>query len=112
MTKPPELDALVTEAQAAGATDLDLRTTVELVALMNREDKGVPGAVAAAEAAVTSAIDAIVERLAAGGRLIYVGAGTSGGLAALDADECHATFSTAPGQVVAVVAGANQATTD
>src|SRR5436305_1474397 len=57
---------------------------------------------------VTSApsIDAIVERLERGGRLIYVGAGSSGRIAELDAEECEGTFSTAPGQVVAVVAGA------
>ena len=55
--------------------------------------------------AIAAAIDAIVERLRGGGRLIYVGAGSSGRIAALDADECEATFSTEPGQVVALVAG-------
>jgi N-acetylmuramic acid 6-phosphate etherase len=54
---------------------------------------------------IATAIDAIVERLVAGGRLVYVGAGSSGRIAALDAEECEATFSTAPGQVVALDAG-------
>jgi N-acetylmuramic acid 6-phosphate etherase len=52
----------------------------------------------------------VAERLAAGGRLVYVGAGTSGRIAALDAEECESTFSTAPGQVIALVAGADAAT--
>jgi N-acetylmuramic acid 6-phosphate etherase len=99
------LDELITEARAARA-DYDRSSTAELVELMNAEDATVPAAVAAAAADIAAAIDAIVERLAAGGRLIYVGAGSSGRIAALDADECEATFSTAPGQVVAVVAGA------
>ena len=55
--------------------------------------------------AIATAIDAVAARLSAGGRLIYVGAGTSGRLAALDAAECESTFSTSPGQVVALLAG-------
>jgi N-acetylmuramic acid 6-phosphate etherase len=102
------LDELITEARAARA-DYDRSSTAELVELMNAEDATVPAAVAAAAADIAAAIDAIVERLAAGGRLIYVGAGSSGRIAALDADECEATFSTAPGQVVAVAADAAQA---
>ena len=50
-------------------------------------------------------IDAVVDRLQAGGRLLYIGAGSSGRLAAVDASECESTFSAAPGQVVALVAG-------
>jgi N-acetylmuramic acid 6-phosphate etherase len=99
------LDELVTEAANAAADDLDLRSTRELVELVNAEDATVPGAVGAASAEIGAAIDAIVARLEAGGRLVYVGAGTSGRLAALDAAECESTFSTPPGQVVALVAG-------
>jgi N-acetylmuramic acid 6-phosphate etherase len=73
---------------------------------MNREDATVPAVVASAGDQIAPAIDAIVERLAEGGRLIYVGAGSSGRLAALDAAECEATFAAEPGQVVALVAGA------
>jgi N-acetylmuramic acid 6-phosphate etherase len=100
------LDELVTEAPSQSAADLDLRSTRELVALMNQEDATVPAVVAAAGNDIAAAIDAIVERLAEGGRLIYVGAGSSGRLAALDAAECEATFAADPGQVVALLAGA------
>src|SRR5688572_31230644 len=72
---------------------------------MNEEDVRVPSAVGAAKHAVAAAVDAVVERLAQGGRLVYVGAGTSGRLAAVDASECEATFGVPPGLVVAVVAG-------
>lgn len=99
------LDELITEARSARA-DYDRSSTAELVELMNAEDATVPAAVAAAGAEIAAAIDAIVERLAAGGRLVYAGAGSSGRIAALDAEECEATFSTAPGQVLALVAGA------
>jgi N-acetylmuramic acid 6-phosphate etherase len=105
------LDELITEARAARA-DYDRSSTAELVELMNAEDATVPAAVSAAAGDIAAAIDAIVERLAAGGRLIYVGAGSSGRIAALDADECEATFSTAPGQVVAVVAGTGLASAE
>jgi N-acetylmuramic acid 6-phosphate etherase len=91
--------------EAVRDRDLDLRTTRELVALLNTEDATVAGALAEAGDALAAAIDAIAERLARGGRLIYVGAGTSGRLAALDAAECGPTFGTRPGEVVAVVAG-------
>jgi N-acetylmuramic acid 6-phosphate etherase len=72
---------------------------------MRNADEAVLPAVAGAEAAIAAAIDAIADRLARSGRLIYVGAGSSGRIAALDAAECQSTFSTAPGQVVALVAG-------
>jgi N-acetylmuramic acid 6-phosphate etherase len=91
--------------EAVRDRDLDLRTTSELVGLLNAEDATVAGAVAEAGDALATAIDAIAERLSRGGRLIYVGAGTSGRLAALDAAECGPTFGTRPGEVVAVVAG-------
>jgi N-acetylmuramic acid 6-phosphate etherase len=71
---------------------------------MSAADAQVPRTVQRQQEPLARAIDAIVERLRSGGRLIYAGAGTSGGLAALDAEECETTFSTAPGQVVAVVA--------
>jgi len=100
------LDRLVTESRRADVDYASL-STQELVELMNAEDASVPAAVGAAAGAIADALDAIVERLAAGGRLVYAGAGTSGRIAALDAEECEATFSTPPGQVVALVAGAD-----
>jgi N-acetylmuramic acid 6-phosphate etherase len=99
------LDELITEARAE-RPDYDRSSTAELVALMNGEDATVPAAVAAIAAELAAAIDAVVDRLRAGGRLVYAGAGSSGQIAALDAGECQATFSTEPGQVVALVAGA------
>jgi N-acetylmuramic acid 6-phosphate etherase len=104
-TRSPEnLDRLVTEAGGAADRAYEERSTAELLELMSAADEEVPQAVRRQREAVARAIDAIVERLRAGGRLIYAGAGTSGGLAALDARECETTFSTAPGQVAAVVA--------
>jgi N-acetylmuramic acid 6-phosphate etherase len=99
------LDELITEARDK-RPDYDLSSTAELVALMNREDASVPAAVAGIASELAVAIDGVVERLRRGGRLVYVGAGSSGQIAALDAGECEATFSTEPGQVVALVAGA------
>jgi N-acetylmuramic acid 6-phosphate etherase len=98
-------DELTTEARAE-RPDYDRSSTAELVELINREDATVPGAVARVATELAAAIDAIVERLRRGGRLVYVGAGSSGHIAALDAGECEATFSTEPGQMLALVAGA------
>ena len=98
------LDELITEAGGASDVEYELRPTLELVELINAADATVAEAVGAASAELAAAIDAAVERLAAGGRLVYVGAGTSGGLAALDAQECEATFSTPSGQVIALTA--------
>ena len=101
------LEKLVTEGRLAQDADYDELSTRELLGLVNREDAIVPAAVAAAGDELAAAIDAIVAKLRGGGRLVYVGAGTSGRLAALDAEECESTFSTAPGQVTAIVAGAS-----
>jgi N-acetylmuramic acid 6-phosphate etherase len=96
-------DQLGTEARDAGGADLDLRSTRELVELMNAADATVPAAVATASAQIAALIDAVAGRLSAGGRLVYVGAGTSGRLAGMDAAECGPSFS-AGGLVIAVAA--------
>jgi N-acetylmuramic acid 6-phosphate etherase len=93
-----------TEAARSDLADLDLRSTRDLVRLLNEEDAGVPGAVAEAGDSLAAAIDAIVERMQRGGRLVYAGAGSSGALAALDAAECGTTFGSPPGEVLAVIA--------
>jgi N-acetylmuramic acid 6-phosphate etherase len=85
--------------------DIDLRTTRELVELINDADATVAAAVRRASAALADAIDAIVGRLELGGRLVYVGAGSSGRLALVDAAECGPTFGLEPDRVVALVAG-------
>ena len=108
---PETLDGLVTESRRADGNYASLSTR-ELVELMNAEDASVPAAVGAAAEEIAAALDAIVERLAGGGRLVYVGAGTSGRIAALDAEECEATFSTPTGQVVGLVAGADAASAE
>jgi N-acetylmuramic acid 6-phosphate etherase len=96
--------ASATEGSRPELADLDLHSTRELVRLLNEEDATVPAAVAEAGDALAGVIDEIVERLRRGGRLVYVGAGTPGSLAALDAAECGPTFGSPPGEVVAVVA--------
>ncbi|HEY8028461.1 MAG TPA: N-acetylmuramic acid 6-phosphate etherase [Gaiellaceae bacterium] len=96
---------LVWEAVTAaltGAPTLESRRTRSLVGLMNTADDAVADAVAAGGDSLASAIDAIVERLGRGGRLVYVGAGTSGRLGELDAMECSPTFGSPPGEVVAI----------
>src|SRR5918995_3909326 len=109
---PESLDGLVTEAGGAPDVDYERRSTTELVELMTGADAVVPESVRASAAAIARAIDAVVERMASGGRLVYAGAGTSGGLAALDARECVRTFSAAPGQVVALTAENDEAEDD
>jgi N-acetylmuramic acid 6-phosphate etherase len=100
-----ELDELTTEAGGEPSLDYDRRSAGELVELMNRGDRAVPDAVEAAADDIAAAVDAIADRLRRGGRLLYVGAGSSGRIAAVDAAECESTFSTEPGQVIALVAG-------
>jgi N-acetylmuramic acid 6-phosphate etherase len=89
-----------TERERLDLRDLDLRPTSELVRLINAEDRTVAAAVEEAAAEITRVIELAVEQLRSGGRLIYVGAGTSGRIAAADAAECGPTFSSS--QVVAV----------
>lgn len=87
------------------AKRLEERSTRLLVGAMNAADATVADAVAAAGDALAGSIDAIVERLARGGRLVYVGAGTSGAIGALDAVEIPPTFGAAPGDAIALTAG-------
>jgi N-acetylmuramic acid 6-phosphate etherase len=96
MTEP------VTEQRTPDGADLDLRDTAELIALINDQDATVAAAVRRAEGRLAEAIEAIVERLRDGGRLVYVGAGTSGRLAQVDAAELGPTFGVAAGTVVAL----------
>jgi N-acetylmuramic acid 6-phosphate etherase len=94
----------VTKRRDERHADIDLRSTLELVTLMNEADAGVADAVRESAAELAAAIDAIVERLAGGGRLVYVGAGTSGRLAVVDAAECGPTFGLVDGRVLAIPA--------
>jgi N-acetylmuramic acid 6-phosphate etherase len=105
------MDHLQTEARNPASTRLDEMSALEIVRLMNAEDARVAPAVAGQAEALARAIEVITERLRAGGRLIYVGAGTSGRLGVLDASECPPTFNAAPGQVIGVIAGGPEALT-
>ncbi len=82
-----------------------MASSLEIVDLMNAEDRRVPEAVHAARAEIARTVDLVVDAFRAGGRLVYVGAGTSGRLGVLDATECPPTFGTPPEMVVGIIAG-------
>ncbi|MBL0388617.1 N-acetylmuramic acid 6-phosphate etherase [Tumebacillus sp. ITR2] len=96
---------LATEQTNAQSDTLDQMNALEIVMLMNREDRTVADSVSAALPRIAEAVDRIVERLRRGGRLLYIGAGTSGRLGVLDASECPPTFGIEADVVVGVVAG-------
>jgi N-acetylmuramic acid 6-phosphate etherase len=98
-----------TEQRNQASKNLDHMSSKEIVVLMSREDQKVPAAVAHQIPAIARAVDAIVSRMKLGGRLIYVGAGTSGRLGVLDASECPPTFGTSPQLVRALIAGGRKA---
>ncbi|AZM90322.1 N-acetylmuramic acid 6-phosphate etherase [Streptomyces sp. W1SF4] len=100
-----QLDTLTTEAFRPELAEIDRLPTLEIVRTMNAEDATVPAAVAAQLEPIAAAVDAVVERMARGGRLVYAGAGTAGRLGVLDASECPPTFNTDPAQVVGLIAG-------
>jgi N-acetylmuramic acid 6-phosphate etherase len=106
---PGSIPRLATEQQNHASAALDTMSALEIAGLMNAEDKKVAPAVEQALPQIAQAIDAIATALALGGRLIYVGAGTSGRLAALDASECPPTFSVSPRTVQYVIAGGPKA---
>jgi N-acetylmuramic acid 6-phosphate etherase len=95
----------LTEQTNPNTVDIDRRTTLEIVTLINQEDRKVAEAVALVLPQVAKAIDLIVERLQDAGRLFYVGAGTSGRLGVLDASECPPTFGVPPDLVHGIIAG-------
>ncbi|MGW0598415.1 N-acetylmuramic acid 6-phosphate etherase [Streptomyces sp. NPDC002776] len=104
-----ELESLTTEAFRPDLADIDRLPTLDIARLMNGEDASVPAAVAARLPEIAAAVDAVAERMARGGRLVYAGAGTAGRLGVLDASECPPTFNTGPGQVVGLIAGGPEA---
>lgn len=106
-TKEPR----ITEQRNAASKNLDRMTSLQIVRLMNREDRKVAAAVAIQLPAIANAVEAIYARMSAGGRLIYLGAGSSGRIAVLDASECPPTFGTSPELVRALIAGGKKAVT-
>lgn len=107
----PSLGSLTTEGVNPQSMTIDTMSSLEIVRLMNDEDEKVARAVGEQSDAIARAIDIITERLRAGGRLVYFGAGTSGRLGVLDASECPPTFSTPPEMVVGLIAGGREALT-
>ncbi len=103
------LSMLGTEKVNERTKDIDLCTTLEMVTLMNREDMTVPEAVRTQLPQIAQAVDLIHQALHSGGKMIYLGAGTSGRLGVLDASECPPTFSTPPEMVQGFIAGGDSA---
>src|SRR5713226_1050984 len=101
----------LTEKRSAASKNLDRMTAAEIVRLMNREDRRVAVAVGRELPAIARAVEAIVGAIRKGGRLIYVGAGSSGRMGVLDAAECPPTFGTSPKLVQALIAGGRRAIT-
>ncbi|MFD2922506.1 N-acetylmuramic acid 6-phosphate etherase [Halobacillus naozhouensis] len=100
-----------TEQRNASTLTIDQASSLQIVKLMNKEDRDVPQAIGKILTQIATAIDRITERMSLGGRLIYVGAGTSGRLGVLDASECPPTFSADPEHVQALIAGGPAAIT-
>ena len=100
-----KLQKLGTERRNAASSELDTLSALQIARLMNAEDHKVAAAVKKALPQIAAAIDAIADAISCGGRLIYVGAGTSGRIAALDASECPPTFGVRPKTVQFVIAG-------
>ena len=98
-------DPRLTEQRNPATEEIDLASALDIVELLNREDRRVPEAVWAVRHEVALAIELVEAAFRAGGRLLYVGAGTSGRLGVLDASECPPTFGSAPAMVVGVIAG-------
>lgn len=112
MKPPPEnidLSGIATEQRNPRTAEIDRVGTEEMLRIINAEDARVAPAVAEEIPAIARAVDGIVERIRDGGRLIYIGAGTSGRLGVLDASECPPTFNTPPGLVVGLIAGGDHA---
>ena len=100
-----------TEQRNPASMTIDSMSAIDIVRVMNDEDAKIATAVRAEEHNIAAAIDIITEALKSGGRLVYIGAGTSGRLGVLDASECPPTFSSPPEMVVGVIAGGHSALT-
>ena len=103
------LDSLLTEQPNPASRDIDARPTADVLRIINQEDHKVAPAVAAEIPRIAQAVDGIVEAIRKGGRLYYIGAGTSGRLGVLDAAECPPTFNVPPDMVQGIIAGGEAA---
>ncbi|MBS9424224.1 N-acetylmuramic acid 6-phosphate etherase [Photorhabdus caribbeanensis] len=103
------LNNMITESRNSASANIDTLPTLEMLKLINDEDKKVALAVEQTLPKIAETVDKIVEAFRQGGRLIYIGAGTSGRLGILDASECPPTYGAKPEQVVGLIAGGHQA---
>ncbi|HHX8352611.1 N-acetylmuramic acid 6-phosphate etherase [Vibrio sp. Vb0937] len=104
-----DLSRLVTESRNPASAEIDTLSTIEMLQVINEEDQKVPLALKAVLPQIAETVDAITQAFANGGRLIYMGAGTSGRLGILDASECPPTYGTHPDMVIGLIAGGHQA---
>ena len=104
-----DLTKMVTESRNKASLDIDTLSTIEMLSIINAEDKKVAFAVEKTLPEITKVVDAVAAAFQKGGRLIYTGAGTSGRLGILDASECPPTFGSNPDQVVGIIAGGKKA---
>jgi N-acetylmuramic acid 6-phosphate etherase len=108
-TPPEHLEQLPTERRLPASANLDQLSTLEMLRVINDEDAKVAAAVQAVLPQIALAVEAIADRFARGGRLFYLGAGTSGRLGVLDASECPPTFAVAPQLFTGLIAGGDTA---
>lgn len=104
-----DLKKMTTEARNPNTMNLDIMTPLEIVTAMNREDVNVPKAIEAVLPQIAQVVEGAIASLEQGGRLFYLGAGTSGRLGVLDAAECPPTFGVSPDQVIGLIAGGDAA---
>ncbi len=104
-----DLRQLVTERRNPASENIDTLSTLDMLTVMNNEDCRVPHAITPYLPQIAQLVDRVAQAFAEGGRLIYIGAGTSGRLGILDASECPPTFGTRPEQVVGIIAGGHKA---
>lgn len=98
-------DKLITETRNKASTNIDRKSTNEILQIINREDQEVPKIINEHLATIEQIVDVVVDRFQKGGRLIYIGAGTSGRIGILDASECPPTFGTDSSMMSALIAG-------
>ncbi|WP_105902945.1 N-acetylmuramic acid 6-phosphate etherase [Vibrio gangliei] len=104
-----DLTQLVTESRNQASAEIDNLSTLDMLTVINQEDQKVPLAVQSQLPQIAQAVDTITQAFSEGGRLIYMGAGTSGRLGILDASECPPTYGSNPDLVVGLIAGGHQA---
>ena len=104
-----DLSRLVTESRNPASAEIDTLSTIEMLQVINQEDQKVAIAVQAVLPQIAQTVDVITQAFANGGRLIYMGAGTSGRIGILDASECPPTYGTHPDMVIGLIAGGHQA---